>query len=371
MFYKKKIEAIKKEETIIIGAGNIGIAIAHMLPEDLHNITVADGNILALNNPLLKKFTTVYIDVTNKDQLVSLLKDKTYLINAGPFFINKEVAIACLETMTHYFDLTEDVKQTEFIRDVLAPGADIAFVPQCGLAPGFISIVANYIAFKFDYIHNIKMRVGALPIHPTNKLKYNTTWSVDGLVNEYLHPCNAIKDFEPVSVEPLEGYETFNLDGDAYEAFNTSGGLGTLCETWENQTANMDYKTIRYPGHRYLMKFLIDDLQLGRNNGQAIKDIFNKSIPATNQDVVLIFVEVMGKKSDDKLIVETWTKKIYGDEHWSGIQKATASGVCNMVELHRINHLPSRGFIKQEQANYNAFMTADKEKGNGVYNNEK
>ena len=353
----------------IIGAGNIGRMLAYMFSINDYDITIVDGNEKALQHPTLQAHKRICLDVTKAIELKPLLKDKTYLVNAGPFFINAKVAAVCKETDTHYFDLTEDVEQTEYIRNNLAPNANIAFVPQCGLAPGYISILSHCIAESFDEVHDVKMRVGALPMHSTNKLKYNTSWSVDGLVNEYLHPCNAIKNGKLITIEPLEGYETFNLDGDEYEAFNTSGGLGTMCETWKDKVKNMDYKTIRYPGHRYLMQFLIDDLKLGVNNGQAIKDLFNNAIPTTFQDVILIFVEVSGIMNG-KLVVESYKNKIYGDSYWSGIQKATASGVFNMVELHRTNLLPQAGFVKQEDAVLDDFTGVDIMNQLGVYHEE-
>ncbi|MFX9180922.1 saccharopine dehydrogenase C-terminal domain-containing protein, partial [Acinetobacter baumannii] len=95
---------------------------------------------------------------------------------------------------------------------------------------------------------------GALPLYPTNGLKYNLTWSTDGLINEYCNPCEAIVDGQMREVLPLEGLEHFSLDGLDYEAFNTSGGLGTLCETLEGRVDSLDYKTVRYPGHREIVK---------------------------------------------------------------------------------------------------------------------
>ncbi len=135
-------------------------------------------------------------------------------------------------------------------------------MPQCGLAPGFIGIVAHDLAKRLDDVREVKMRVGALPEFPTNALKYNLTWSIDGLINEYCQPCEAIRDGRTQWVQPLEGVEHFSLDGTEYEAFNTSGGLGTLCETLAGKVETLDYKSVRYPGHRDLMKFLLDDLRM-------------------------------------------------------------------------------------------------------------
>ncbi len=121
-------------------------------------------------------------------------------------------------------------------------------MPQCGLAPGFIGIVAHHLSKRFDVLHEIKMRVGALPAFPTNALKYNLTWSVDGLINEYCHPCDAIRDGERIEMLALEGMEHFSLDGVEYEAFNTSGGLGTLCDTLAGRVRSAGLQIGPLPG---------------------------------------------------------------------------------------------------------------------------
>src|SRR5213079_3198697 len=131
-----------------------------------------------------------------------------------------------------YFDLTEDVATSDAVAEIAECAAEgQIFMPQCGLAPGFISIVANDLVDWFERIETVKMRVGALPQFPTGELKYNLTWSTDGLINEYCNPCEAIIDGDLRESLALEEIEAFSLDGVAYEAFNTSGGLGTLCET--------------------------------------------------------------------------------------------------------------------------------------------
>lgn len=344
---------------MIIGAGNIGISIAYMLANNDYDITIADSDLKKLSNNDLKLFKKTEIDILKTPNLQNIFKKMDYIINAGPYFLASKIAQIAKEAQTHYFDLTEDTNQTEKIKQIAKNSSKTVFVPQCGLAPGFIGILANYLAQDFDKIYDVKMRVGALPKYPTNNLKYNMTWSTDGLINEYLHPCYAIKNKQLVMLEPLEGYETFIIDGDEYEAFNTSGGLGTLCDTWKNNVNSMDYKTVRYINHCKLMKFLINDLQLGKNDGKKLKEIFNSSIPKTEQDMVLIFVSVNGIKNK-KYLQKTWTKKIYHtdmfNKQWTAIQLTTAAGVCNMIELHRNNKIPQTGFVKQEDANFNDFI---------------
>ena len=233
----------------------------------------------------------------------------------------------------------------------LAEAAQTVFMPQCGLAPGFVGIVAHHLTQRFNQLQEVKMRVGALPAVPTNALKYNLTWSVDGLINEYCNACEAIRDGQRIEVLPLEGLEHFSLDGTEYEAFNTSGGLGTLCETLKGRVRSLDYKSVRYPGHCDLMKMLLQELQLN-DDPETLKSILRRSVPTTMQDVVLVFVTVTGER-DGTLVQEVFARKIFADRSenapLSAIQITTAAGVCAAVDLFREGKLPARGFIRQEQ----------------------
>ena len=121
------------------------------------------------------------------------------------------------------FDLTEDVKTTRHVAE-LAKTARSVMMPQCGLAPGFVSIAAHDLASRFEELDEVRMRVGALTENPTNRLEYELTWSVEGLVHEYIAECDAIVDGKACKVQPLEGLESLTLNGIEYEAFNTSGG---------------------------------------------------------------------------------------------------------------------------------------------------
>jgi saccharopine dehydrogenase-like NADP-dependent oxidoreductase len=231
-------------------------------------------------------------------------------------------------------------------------------MPQCGLAPGFVGIVAHHLAQSFDAVHDVKMRVGALPAFPTNALKYNLTWSVDGLINEYCHPCEAIRDGETLEMLPLEGLEHFSLDGVEYEAFNTSGGLGTLCTTLAGRVRTLDYKSVRYPGHRDLVKMLLEELQL-KDDPETLKRILRKAVPSTMQDVVLVFVTVSGMRQGT-LVQEVFARKVFADRidarPLSAIQITTAAGLCAVLDLVREGALPPRGFIRQEQVALPAFL---------------
>jgi saccharopine dehydrogenase-like NADP-dependent oxidoreductase len=204
----------------------------------------------------------------------------------------------------------------------------------------------------------VRMRVGALPAYPSNALNYNLTWSTEGVINEYIEPCEAIVEGRRVEVPALEEREEFALDGVLYEAFNTSGGLGTLAETLEGQVRTLNYRTIRYPGHAAIMKALLHDLRL-RERRELLKDILENAVPATMQDVVVIFVTVSGWR-DSRLMQETYARKIYAQVQAgklrSGIQVTTAGSACAMVDLLAHGQLPQRGFVRQEDVALSDFL---------------
>jgi saccharopine dehydrogenase-like NADP-dependent oxidoreductase len=240
----------------------------------------------------------------------------------------------------------------------IAEGARSAFMPQCGLAPGFVSIAANDLARRFDSLDVVRMRVGALPQFPTNALNYNLTWSTDGLINEYCNPCEAIHAGRKIEVLALQGIEQFSLDGITYEAFNTSGGLGTLCDTLEGRVRELNYKTVRYPGHCEYMRLLVNDLRLG-DRRDLFKDVLEAAIPVTLQDVVLVFVTVTGQR-EGRLTQESYANKVYArpldGRDWSAIQITTAAGICAAVDLMREGAIPDRGFVRQEDVPFQAFL---------------
>lgn len=335
----------------LLGAGHIGQTIARLLGgSGDYQVTVVDRSAEALALLAGEPATTHVADTSDPATLLQVLRGQEAVINALPYHLAIPAATAAREAGCHYFDLTEDVTATRAIK-ALAEGAPTAFMPQCGLAPGFIGIVAHHLAQGFDSLQEVKMRVGALPAFPTNSLKYNLTWSVDGLINEYCHPCEAIREGRNIEVLPLEGLEHFSLDGTEYEAFNTSGGLGTLCETLAGRVQTLDYKSVRYPGHRHLMKVLLEELQLNQDT-KTLKDIMRKSIPSTMQDVVLVFVTVSGFKRGT-LVQEVFARKIFAErdaaQPLSAIQITTAAGICAAVDLFREGRLPLRGFVRQEQ----------------------
>jgi saccharopine dehydrogenase-like NADP-dependent oxidoreductase len=342
---------------LILGAGKIGALIGGLLAESgdytVHLADVdgaaAQAVARAHGSALLTPFT---LDARDPGALQQHLAQHPVaaIISSLPYYCNPQVARAARHAGAHYFDLTEDVEVTRAVR-AIAEGATSAFVPQCGLAPGFISIAAAELITHFEELRAVKLRVGALPQHPNNVLKYSLTWSTEGLINEYGNPCQAMVDGSLREVAPLEGLEEIEIDGTLYEAFNTSGGLGSLAETQGARCESMNYKTIRYPGHCEQMRLLMNDLKLNHDRG-TLKRILENAVPQTLQDVVIVYAAVTGKQ-DGELREENYVNKIYpqliAGRLWSAIQVTTAAGITAVVDLVLSRPDAWQGFVAQEQ----------------------
>src|SRR6266516_1017508 len=283
------------KDVVVIGAGQIGATVAGLLASTGdYQATLDDRSPEVLGRlDQDERIRIAAADVEDSSKLVDLLNGQFAVLNAAPFHLTTIVPHAAHARHIHYLDLTEDVASMRRVRD-LAADASTAFIPQCGLAPGFVSIVAFDMAKRFEVLDSVKLRVGALPQYPSNALNYNLTWSTDGVINEYCEPCEAIVNGVRREVPPLEEREEFSLNGVTYEAFNTSGGLGTLCDTLEGKVRTLNYRTIRYPGHAAIMRALLNDLRL-RDRRHVLKDILEHAVPTTLQDVVISFVTVSGR----------------------------------------------------------------------------
>jgi saccharopine dehydrogenase-like NADP-dependent oxidoreductase len=353
---------MSKRRVLLLGSGKIGRMIADFLHSSGdYSLCVADRDQDALMRLSLAVpgVSTLQVSADDFEGLQRAMGDTEVVISALAYYHNLTVARAALATGASYFDLTEDVGTTREVRLLAAQAkSGQVFMPQCGLAPGFVSVMANDLARHFDRVDAIRMRVGALPQFPSNDLKYNLTWSTDGLINEYCNLCEAIVDNQVREVLPLEGLEHFSLDGVRYEAFNTSGGLGTLCETLSGRVRELNYKTIRYMGHRELAAFLVQGLRLSERR-ELLKDILEYAIPVTFQDVVIVFCTASGWRRG-QLVQLSDARKIYSQsirgESWSAIQITTAAGVCAMVDLLREGKLAKSGFVRQEEVGLDAFL---------------
>src|SRR6187551_2529455 len=344
-------------KVLILGAGKIGALISGLLAESGdYDVTLGDVDATAAESVVKahgsRQLRAVALDASDPQALERhfATHKPEAVISSLPYYCNPAVAKAARKGNAHYFDLTEDVEVTQSVRRT-ARGASKAFVPQCGLAPGFISIAGNELAKHFDELRSIKLRVGALPQHPNNVLKYSLTWSTEGLINEYGNPCEAVVDGKVVHATPLEGLEEIEIDGTLYEAFNTSGGLGSLAESYGKQCEQINYKTMRYPGHCAQMRLLMNDLKLNSDRA-TLKRALEHAVPQTLQDVVIVYAAVAGLQ-DGELREENYVNKVYpqmiAGRLWSAIQVTTAAGITAVVDLVLASPRKYQGFVAQEQ----------------------
>ena len=352
MMTRKKLASRK---IALIGAGKIG-KLAALLLGKKYDVTVYDINEDRARETASAVCEYGQLDVNHAENLRAALDGKEFVISCCPYFCNEKIALAARDLGLGYNDLSEDIGSGMIIEQI-ASSATTSFVPHCGLAPGFTQIIANHMVQLYDPATSVAIRVGAIPENPTNALKYNLTWSTDGLINEYGNPCEVLLNGQLRQVQPLEGYERLIIGDVEYEAFNTSGGLGTLARSLTGKVKDLSYKTLRYLGHRDLMKFLMVDLQLNEYR-EILKQILESAVPTTHQDRVVILISVVGK-AGGSLSENTYTKIIPHGEidglHWTAIQIATASSLATVVDLCLQGKISKKGFIRQEEIDFKAF----------------
>ena len=259
----------------IVGAGKIGATIATLLESCAfcEAVVLADVR-TAVKIAGLGKASVTKLDAEQRTALTAFVKRCDAIVSAVPYFHNRQIVETCAAARVAYFDLTEDVATTTLVRTLAQETKGVTFIPQCGLAPGAINIVGGALAASLDSVRSVEMRVGALPLAASNQMKYYLSWSTAGLINEYCQLGEALHEGRRIATLPLDGVERLSIDGVEYEAFNTSGGVATMCETFEGRVGELNYKTMRYPGHRDLMKFLLQDLNLARQQ-ELLRQIFS------------------------------------------------------------------------------------------------
>ncbi len=342
---------------LIVGAGKIGSAIAYLLANaDAYEVHLMDVDLstpdVGRTLQAMPEIKAVQSDLSDRAFLHQYITQHhiSALVSCLPHFLTAKLAVVARELQTHYFDLTEDVGVTEEIKQI-AKKANTAFVPQCGLAPGIINIVTSNFIKEFNKNSaSVKLRTGALPQNTSNFMHYALTWSTDGLINEYLNPCYGIENGTIKQFKSLDDVEKVILDGIVYEAFNTSGGSGNLANTFAGKIKNLNYKTLRYPGHVEKIKFLLEDLNL-KHDKAMLKYLFESLIPRTYQDVVILYVSVDGLQHG-QFIEKSYLRKFYpeirGGIEWSAIQLATASGACAIVDFILMHKTAYKGYVAQD-----------------------
>ncbi len=338
----------------VLGLGKVGRLAARLLHEAGFAVTAFDARPGAED----QLFERRLLDVSSKSALEQALASCDAVLSCLPYHLNAGVAAVAHALDLHYFDLTEDVRTTKTIRK-LGETAERVMAPQCGLAPGFVGIAGAHLAERFETVRSIKLRVGALPQNPTGLLGYAFNWSPEGVVNEYLNDCEVIEEGEHKWVSPMEWIETLYVQGTKLEAFTTSGGLGSMCETFKGRVENLDYKTMRYPGHVALMNFFFHEL-LMRDHRDMAGNILTNAKPPVEDDVVYVHVSAEGQfegKLQRQEFVRAYYPKTIADKRRTAIAWTTSASACAVIELVQSGKLPRRGFIKQEKIRLDDFLS--------------
>ncbi|MEM6986437.1 MAG: saccharopine dehydrogenase C-terminal domain-containing protein [Pseudomonadota bacterium] len=337
----------------VLGLGKIGQLASEMLHASGFDVHGYDLKPPGASLP----FPVDALDSADAGDLGAALGKADAVLSCLPYHANLAVAEAAHAAGIHYFDLTEDVPTTDAIA-AQSQTASGLMAPQCGLAPGFVGIVAAEQISQFDPCRSCRMRVGALPQSPTGLMGYAFNWSPQGVVNEYLNDCQVIEDGESKMVSAMEWLETLYIEGTKLEAFTTSGGLGTMCETYLGRVANLDYKTLRYPGHVELMNFFFHEL-LMRERREEAGEILVNAKPPTDADVVYVHVATEGEVASRltrKEFVRAYRPKEICGRHRTAIAWTTSASVAAVIEMVRDGSLPGSGFLKQEDIPLQAFL---------------
>ncbi len=355
---------------LVLGAGRMayGFVFDMLKNKNISSINIVDREQSALdkmkehfNNPLL---SFLCIEADKLYELKPLFEKASGAISAVPYDYNVDLTVLAIENGTHFVDLggNNTVVERQFRLDQKAKERNVGIVPDCGLAPGMVSIVTPYVMDQLARIDDVKIRVGGLPLTPKTPLKYKIVFSVHGLINEYIEPSVVIEDGKIKTVDSMTGIETIEFPHPfgKLEAFYTSGGISTMPQTFVKDVINLDYKTIRYPGHASLMKAMIDlgltdkkaqfDYQGKAMNTRAtFEAMLNSLLQYESDDVILIRIEASGQKEGrEKSFVYQAIEYADKKNGLTAMMRTTAFPASIILQMLVEDKITDRGVLKQE-----------------------
>lgn len=352
----------------IIGAGMMGSAAAYDIathnPHD--EIVIADINIQQAKSAAAAIGPNVYpvrVDVNNMRELVKLIHGSNAVISAVSYSVNLQTTKAAIEAGVPMCDLggNNDVVEKQLTLDTAAKEKGITIIPNCGLAPGLINILAMEGAKEFEQLDSIHLRVGGLPQHPRPPLYYQIVFSVEGLINEYVEKATVIQDGELLQIDPMSGLEDieFKAPFGTLEAFNTSGGLSTLTHLLEGKVRNLDYKTIRFKGHCEKFKTLLDlgfatsePMMVGgsvKTNREFFADLLRKKLDYGDKDIVLARATITGRTAiAEKTLVYEFIDYYDDTAKMTAMMRTTAFPTSIIAQMLAHGTITERGVLVPE-----------------------
>lgn len=356
---------------LVLGAGRMGLGAVYDLAHNsdgVESITVADSDFGQasrvadrVNSP---KVRSARVDAADHHAIVELMRGHDSTISCVNYWYNVNLSKAAIETRSNFCDLGGNnyIVDEQLGLDAEARDAGISIIPDCGLAPGMVSVLAMHGAERFDSVEEIHIRVGGLPQKPEPPLNYQLVFSVEGLINEYIEVARVIRDGRITEVESMTEIESLAFDSfPPLEAFQTSGGTSTLPDSFLGKIRELDYKTIRYAGHCDQFKAMID---LGLCSSEEIEvsgvsvrprrvfgELLTKHLPADGPDYVLVRLDFVGSRNGSvKKLRYDIVDKQDDSTGLSAMMRTTAFPASIIAQMMARNEVLVRGATPQEKA---------------------
>ncbi len=354
----------------VIGSGLMGRA---ALYDVLQNNSVKQAGIFDVDENRASEVANQFgsdravaggLDATDEDQVALLLNDYDAALACTTYQHNPGLTRAAIKAGCHMVDLggNNDIVKTQLEMNDEAEQAGVIVIPDCGLAPGMVSLMVADAVNKLDQVSSARIRVGGLPQSPRPPLNYQIVFSVEGLINEYWEPCTILEDGKKTTVAPMTGLEDLEFDGvGQLEAFYTSGGSSTLPDTFGSKIGFLDYKTIRYPGHCIPMRAMLElglasrktvDVNGVESEPRALfKALLTRSLTHTGPDMVLVRVSVEGVKDGaEKSIVYEIVDRQEPGTMLTAMMRTTAFPAAIIAQMAASGQVTARGVKPQEIA---------------------
>ncbi len=317
---------------LVLGAGLMGRGAAFDLArnQNVEQIIVADLDLSraeSIARALGSKVTPTTVNARDREQVTRLFSSVDAVTSCISYTVNEMLTEVAIESGVHLTDLggNLNVVKKQLEAHDRARSAGVTIIPDCGLAPGLVNVLARAGIDYLDRTESVRIRVGGLQQQPRPPLNYSLVFSVEGLINEYVEPCMVLRNGKVTYEEPLTGFEQIDFPPPfgRLEAFNTSGGSSTLPLTYEGRVNNLDYKTIRYPGHGHtmwcMMKLGLMDSQVQEFDGvkiaprRVLERLLEKNLPQSGKDVTLLRVTIGGWKGTESRTIEYEMIDYYDD----------------------------------------------------------
>ncbi len=356
---------------LVLGAGRMGHGAVFDLihnSHDVERVTVADFDLRkaeAVANAVgTLRVDPRQVDASNISDVATLMRGHDSVISCVNYWYNVELSKAAIAGRANFCDLGGNnyIVDEQLALDAEAKAAGVSIIPDCGLAPGMVSVLAMHGAAKFDDVQEIHIRVGGLPQDPQPPLNYQLVFSVEGLINEYVETARVIRNGKIVIVQSMTEIESLSFDGfPPLEAFQTSGGTSTLPDTFVGKIRELDYKTIRYAGHCEKFKTMInlglcssDEMVVDFQKVKPRKvfgDLLQKHLPADGPDYVLVRLDFVGLKNGySKKLRYDIVDKLDEATGMSAMMRTTAFPASIIAQMMARGDVLSRGATPQEKA---------------------